>query len=161
MRNSLVCIGIVLLVGAAAAGGCGGKVCTLIGCGDGLTASVHSADGSFPSGMHRIELMADGNTWTCTFVYPAALQMQPLCSGFRVEFLTRDGLHRDPVRCDPGQYVETITVGGTPGQVHVWQYVDDVPILDAAAAPSYEESWPNGPECGPACRQASLSWTLQ
>ena len=160
MRNSLVCIGIVLLGGAAAAGGCGGKVCTLIGCGYGLTASVHSADGRFPSGMHRIELMADGNTWTCTFAYPAALQMQPLCSGIRVEFLTETICTE--TRCDPipGQYVETITVAGTPGQVHVWQYVDDVPILDAAAAPSYEESWPNGPECGPACRQASLSRTL-
>ena len=54
-------------------------------------------------------------------------------------------------RCDPipGQFVETITVAGTPGQVHAWQYVDDVAILDAAAAPSYEDYCPNGPECEP------------
>ncbi len=151
MRNSLVCIGIILLGGAAAAGGCGAKVCKPIGCGDGFTASVHGANGSFPSGMHRIELMLDGNTLTCTFAYPAAIQMQPLCSGFRVAFSPET----------TGGYVETISVAGTPGQVHAWQYVDDVPILDAAAAPSYEERWLNGPECGPACRQASASWTLQ
>jgi hypothetical protein len=66
-------------------------------------------------------------------------------------------------RCDPipGQFVETTGLSGTPGQVHAWQYVDDVPILDAAAAPSYEDVFPNGPECGAVCRQASASWTLQ
>ena len=52
------------------------------------------------------------------------------------------------------------TLMGAPGQVHVWQYVDDATILDVAAAPSYQESQPNGPECAPVCRQASLSWTL-
>ena len=50
---------------------------------------------------------------------------------------------------------------GTPAQVHAWQYVDDVAILDAAAAPSYAETRPNGPECEPVCRQASASWTMQ
>ena len=52
-------------------------------------------------------------------------------------------------RCDPipGQFV-TITVTGMPGQIHAWQYADDVAILDAAAAPSYEDVLPNGPECG-------------
>ena len=66
------------------------------------------------------------------------------------------------LRCDPvpGQFVETITLMGAPGQVHVWQYVDDAAVLDAAAAPSYQDYFPNGPECGSPCRQASLSWTL-
>jgi len=159
VRNRLVCIGIVLLAGAAAAGGCGGKVCKLVACSDTFTASVRSADGSFPSGMYRLELMVDGTTRTCTFAYPAA--MQPLCSGFFVAFLSETTCTE--TRCDtiPGRYVETITVAGTPGQVHAWQYVDDTPILDAAAAPSYEETRPNGPECEPLCRQASAAWTLQ
>jgi hypothetical protein len=67
------------------------------------------------------------------------------------------------LRCDPipGQFVETITLMGKPTQVHVWQYVDDAAILDAAVAPSYADHFPNGPECGGACRQASASWTLQ
>jgi hypothetical protein len=45
--------------------------------------------------------------------------------------------------------------------VHVWQYVDDAPILDAAAAPSYRATTPNGAVCPPVCRQASASWMLQ
>jgi hypothetical protein len=64
--------------------------------------------------------------------------------------------------CDrvPGQFVESITLTGTPGQVHAWQYVNDVAILDAATAPVYQENRPNGPGCGPVCRQASVSWML-
>jgi hypothetical protein len=110
--------------------------------------------------MHRIELLVDGTSLTCTFAYPLEMQLQPVCSGFSVGFLPE--MPCTDTRCDaiPGRFVETITVSGTPGQLHAWQYVGDTPILDAAAAPSYEEHRPNGPECEPVCRQASVAWTL-
>jgi hypothetical protein len=140
--------------------GCSSKTCATRGCSAGFTAKVTSADGSFPSGMYRIELLVDGTSLTCTFAYPAAMLMQPLCSGFFVAFLP-ETICTD-TRCDaiPGRFFETMTVTGTPGQVHAWQYVDDVPILDAAVAPSYQDERPNGPECEPVCRQASVAWTL-
>jgi len=162
MRNSLVCIGIILLGGAAVVGGCGGKSCTLVGCSDGFSANVRRADGSFPSGLHRIEVLADSATLTCTFTFPLAVGSLPVCGGFSVVVFPATTC--TDTRCDPipGQFVETITVPGTPGQVHVWQYANDVAILDAAAAPSYQDFYPNGPDCDPApCRQASASWTLQ
>jgi len=66
-------------------------------------------------------------------------------------------------QCDPvpTRLYELITVPGTPAQVHVWQYVDDTVILDAATAPSYGEVAPNGRECGPICRQATVSWMFE
>ncbi len=66
-------------------------------------------------------------------------------------------------QCDPipGEYYEAIALPGTPAQVHVWQYLDDAAILDAAAAPSYKEFAPNGRECGPICRQATVSWMFE
>ena len=162
MRNCLVGVGRFLLAGAVVAvSGCSSKTCPTRGCQDGFTADIRSTDGIFPSGMYRIELMVDGTSLTCAFAYPAAMQMQPLCSGFFVAFLSETTCTE--TRCDtiPGRFFETITVAGTPGQIHAWQYVDDVAILDAAAAPSYEEQRPNGPECEPVCRQASVSWPLQ
>ena len=60
----------------------------------------------------------------------------------------------------PGSSVETIQLAGTPAQVHAWQYVDDAAILDVTAAPSDQDVAPNGSECGPTCRQASVAWTL-
>jgi hypothetical protein len=158
--------------GAAAASGCGGKSCGLVGCLDSFGASVQRADGSFPSGMHRIEILADSTTFRCMFIYPLLIQggaeVQPACDfGLFVSVLpetvctdTSTGQRCDPI---PGRFVETISLNSTPGQVHAWQYVDDVAILDAAAAPSYQDFYPNGPDCDPVpvCRHASASWTLQ
>jgi hypothetical protein len=165
----------LLLGGVLAAGGCSGtKACTLIGCLDQFSASVQRADGSFPSGSHRVEVLADGASLTCTFTFPAANAsgggyVYAACpSGLMVSvspaLVCTDVTTNAAVthQCDPipGQFVESISLTGTPGQVHVWQYVDDAAILDAAAAPTYQDSQPNGPECGPTCRQASASWTM-
>jgi hypothetical protein len=148
-----------VLGAVAAAGGCGGsggpKACTLIGCHDQFLAGVSSSDGLLPSGMHRIEVLADGASLMCTFTAPLQAApggglMQPSCPTGLTVIVTPAA----------DAQVETISLAGTPAQVHVWQYVDDVAILDAAVAPSYVETQPNGPGCPPICRQASASWTL-
>lgn len=165
----------MIAVGAAAVmGGCSSQVCTARGCVASFTATVKRSDGSFPAGMHRIEILADGVTQMCTFPFaetsPGVGRADVFClPGLTVNVSnaqacteTRNG-NSVSLSCVPitGQFVETITLMGTPGQVHVWQYVDDAAILDAAVAPSYADYFPNGPECGGACRQASASWTLQ
>ena len=68
MRVGLFLVG--TFVFAAAAQGCSVKSCTLVGCQDQVSATVRRADGSFPSGMHRIEIVADSTDLTCTFTYP-------------------------------------------------------------------------------------------
>jgi hypothetical protein len=161
----------VILIGAVVAGGCSaGKACTEIGCVDGFSAAVRSADGSIPSGAHRVEALVGASSLTCTFTYP--LQMtgggtaQPACGGGMTVAIwpetTCTATGNASQSCDPipGKLVETIGLSGTPGQVHVWQYVDDAPILDVAAAPTYQSYAPNGSDCGPVCRQASVSWTF-
>ena len=176
MRNCVVVVGIFLLGGAVIGmSGCSSKTCATSACQDGFTAKVRRTDGSFPNGTHRIEVLVGAASSSCTFTFPLETSpsggaVLPTCpTGLAVsvgpaeictETVTGTGVS---YRCDPipGQFVETISLSGTPGQIHVWQYVDDVPILDAAAAPSYEEARPNGPECEPVCRQASVSWTLQ
>jgi hypothetical protein len=166
----------LLACGLAAMGACTStKMCTLIGCSDGFSANVRRADGSFPSGAHRVEVVVDGARTTCAFTFPLGTATgggvsQPACpSPLTVAVwpltacsdMSGDGAVSR--RCDPiaDRYQETIGVSGTPGQVHAWQYVDDAAILDAAAAPIYQDVTPNGPECGPVCRQASVAWTLQ
>jgi hypothetical protein len=154
MRNRLIGIGMMAALGAA---GCSTKVCTDIGCLNGFTATAQRADGSFASGTHRVEILADGVTWMCTFTFP----LETLPGGGTATPTCPQGLYINVVETSPGHFVEGITLANTPAQVHVWQYVDDAPILDAAAAPTYTESRPNGPECEPVCRQASASWTMQ
>jgi hypothetical protein len=179
MRNRLTNIGVVCFVGALAGcsggGGDGGtKTCTLIGCVDQFSASVRRADGAFPSGTHRVEVLADGASLSCTFTFPSetassAGYVYAACpAGLMVsvspEVVCTDVRSDGAVshQCEPvlGRFIESISLTGTPAQVHAWQYVDDAAILDVAAAPSYEESRPNGPGCAPVCRQASVAWTL-
>jgi|SRR4029079_1084859 len=174
MQHRLSIFGVLLACASTAAVGCdssssGPKACTLIGCADSFTASVQRADGSIPDGAHRIEIVADGKTLHCSFTLPLAGTAQPTCdAGLGVTVvpgqicIQTGGGSGSSATCNvlPGKFVETITLQGTPGQVHVWQYVDDASILDAAVAPQYEDSRPNGPECGPVCRQASVAWTL-
>ena len=174
MRSCLIGIGMIAAFAAFVESSCMTKACTLVGCSDSFTATAKRADGTFPVGMHRIEIVADGVTQVCTFTFagtiPDSAWMVATCSSGAVVMVrnaetcteTRNG-NSVSYRCDPipGQFVETITLASTPAQVHVWQYVDDAAILDAAAAPSYADYFPNGPECGGACRQASASWTLQ
>ena len=101
------------------------------GCHDGFSATVQLRRvGSLPTGPHRIEVLADGASLGCTF-------RVPLGTTDRADGSTGLSVLVAPASA---QVVETITVAGTPGQVHAWQYVDDVAILDAAAAPSYGRS---------------------
>lgn len=177
MRRRLTIFGAitgVLLACAVAASACsssssGPKACTLIGCADNFTASAQRADGSIPDGAHRIEVLVDGTTLRCAFTLPLAGTTQPACdAGLTVTVvpgqicIQTQGDAASSSTCNPlpGKFVETVTLSGTPGQVHVWQYVDDAAILDAAVAPQYEERRPNGPECPPVCRQASVAWTM-
>jgi len=175
MRQRSLMIGVVLWSGAAAAPACDTpKACTEIGCVDGFTATVQRADGTFPSGTHRIEALVDGVTLKCTFTFPLATQngatAQPTCdAGLDVIVVpaqicidTHSG-QSSGVSCSPiaGQFSEIVTLAGAPGQVHVWQYVDDAAILDGAVAPQYAAVRPNGPDCEPVCRQAAVAWTLE
>jgi len=172
MRSGLFLIG--TFVFAAAAQACAVKSCTLIGCQDQFSATVRRADGTFPSGTHRIEILADTTDLTCTFTYPLGtvagdVAAAPQCpSGLSVTVgqdqvctqTTENGVVSYMCQPIPGQVLETILLAGRPGEVHARQYVDDMPILDVAAAPSYRDYAPNGTECGPICRQAAVSWTL-
>jgi hypothetical protein len=173
MHHRLSIFGVILACATTATVGCdsssGPEVCTLIGCVDSFTASAQRADGSIPEGAHRIEVLADGTTLRCAFTFPLAGTAQPACdAGLQVTVLqaqfciqTQSGSSSSST-CDPlpGKFTETLTLQGTPGQVHVWQYVDDAAILDAAVAPQYQDSRPNGPACEPVCRQASVAWTM-
>ena len=161
---------VLFAVGLASAGaGCGSgplgcQSCTLIGCEDQFAATIEGTGAQFGPGTHRLEVLVDGVTSMCTFTFPTS-PAAPACTD-RIRILvapatscTQTGTVQ---QCQPipNRFVETITILGTPAQVHIWQYANDTPIFDAAAVPSYAEHRPNGPSCAPVCRQDTASWTL-
>lgn len=174
MRPSLLVVRMVVGGAALIATACS-NVCTETGCQPGFSAKVHRSDGSFPSGTHKIDVVADGVSRTCSFTFPLPTvagggTSQPSCpSGMTVWVLpathcaeTNSGGTVAEMCTDiPGQFVEWITLTGTPVEVQAQQSVDGAPILDTAADPTYEEVTPNGADCGPTCHQALVDWTLQ
>src|SRR5262245_54438493 len=84
MRNRLRGLGVALAGAAVAAGGCSStKACSEIGCGDSFMATIRRADGTFPSGAHRVEMLINAGVSMCTFTFPlptaAGGDQQPVC----------------------------------------------------------------------------------
>jgi len=151
-----------------AAAGCETKVCTEIGCVNQLSVTVTRADGSFPSGVHQVDVTADGVTRSCTFTFAGSVVSTACPSGLflSVNQATTCTEMRTPtavsLRCDPipRQFVEVLSMSGMPRDVRVVQSMDGVALLDQSIAPTYKQSRPNGPGCEPLCEQASATLTL-
>jgi hypothetical protein len=166
----------VVLLAACSSGvpGSGTHACTLIGCQDQFTATAQDANGSLPSGMHTIQVTADGATLSCSFTLPLA----NLPGGGTAGIDCPIGLHVQVLQpstciatgtpnyktqtCTPvaGKLNEIIVITGKPTTVHVTETVDGATFLDETATPAYKTSQPNGPDCDPICSQASAEWVL-
>ncbi len=160
---------VLAVVAVVAVAGCEEKACTLRGCVDQFSATLSRADGSFVAGAHQVDVIADGVTMSCTFNFAGGGVVATCPSGLDVtvgpattctEIRTGNSVS---LRCDPipGQFVEQLSLRGTPRQLRVMQSVAGVVLLDQAMSPTYEAAYPNGPECGSPCQQASATLTLQ
>jgi drug/metabolite transporter (DMT)-like permease len=166
------------LVSGIGTGGAGNLTGILLGlsaavCYAGLTLTNKFLKGVSPMEATIVQLMVSSAALLpyalVSGPLPLAGTAQPTCdAGLSVTIvpaqicIQTEGSSGSSSTCNaiPGKFVERVTLSGTPGQVHVWQYVDDAPILDVAVAPQYQDSQPNGPGCPPVCRQASLAWTM-
>jgi hypothetical protein len=174
MRGAMVAA--VALLGACGSGtpGGGSHACTLIGCEDQFTATVHDSNGGLPSGMHAITVTADGAILRCVFTVPlatlpgggtaglncpAGLQVQVIQ---RTTCVTSGTPNYQTQTCTPvaGKFNELIVVVGKPTSLHVTQTVDGATFLDQTVTPAYTTSQPNGPDCDPICSQGSAEWVL-
>jgi hypothetical protein len=166
-----------LLTALLAAGACsgttpgnGGSICTLIGCTDELTATLHDATGGLPSGKQVLTVMENGMTLTCSFTLPRPAQGGGITcpQGLTVTVVqaqtcvtSGDGTYQTQV-CTPvaGKFNEVVAIVGSPTTLHVTQTVDGASYLDQTTTPTYTTTRPNGPNCEPVCSQASMEWVL-
>jgi hypothetical protein len=56
----------------------------------------------------------------------------------------------------PGHWILQVSKEGTPNTLAVRVERDGVSILEAEERPKFEESRPNGPGCGPVCKQSMV-----
>lgn len=166
-------LGVVLSVLA----GCDelGHGCTEIGCMDQVALTLRPSDGPWADGRYALTLaLDDGSPETCAFELPADLPelgsvREIRCSGAATFFLQQEATctetSSDGARhqtCTPvqGRYTLQSSVPGTPRTVSVELTRDGAALIEESLEPSYRAERPNGPDCEPTCRQASLelSW---
>jgi hypothetical protein len=157
----------LLELGACGSGtpGGGAHACTLIGCFDQFTATLHDANGGLPSGMQTLTVMADGATTTCSFTLPLASGMLPACPGLQVQVIQQmscvtsgSGQYKmQSCTLVAGKFSEVVTLMGRPATVNLTQTSDGAKILDQMLTPTYATTQPG---CDPVCAQAGAELVL-
>jgi hypothetical protein len=163
---------------AVALGGCvASHECTEIGCMSQVSITMRTPTGAWADGLYELTVGTDTQlAGRCTFLLPEQLPMPPgnvlgiACgTGMSFDLAPEVDCH---MGCNgdacwqgctpiPGQFVAHLTVNGTPGRVDLNFTRDTAPILVEMARPTYKDAYPNGPECGPVCRQASMEYMLE
>jgi hypothetical protein len=161
---------------ALASTGCTTRECTEIGCTDQLGIKFTTTTGAWTDGVYELTVQADDQLLgTCTLRLPDQLPDSPgrglslKCGeGLRLDFASQTQCE---MGCDagacwqgctpiPGKFEARLAVPGTPPRLELTLVRDGQPILAEQAEPAYQDVYPNGPECGGACRQATLAYTV-
>lgn len=161
---------LVLLLGCSS-GKANVHICTDFVCHNEFVASITLLTNTTPSGAEAVTITTDGGSFTCSFAFPPDAGSSPAgqCTAgvtlvvqqaSKCQVVTGDATTGQ--KCTPitGQYVELITVKGTPTSVRIQQTVEGTVTLDKTVAPSYEANEPNGPDCPPSCEQAGVQWSM-
>ena len=144
---------------ASISGGCASseqpRVCTDIGCADGLQVAFSPNSGWQP-GQYRFVIDVDGQVTTCEGSLPlrscdAGPSLQCTPAGDRI------GVGESGCALPPEQHgFSDLRVGGSPAQsVTVTVSRDGAELVKKTLAPEYKTSQPNGPGCEPVCHNAS------
>lgn len=148
--------------------------CTDIGCSDQASFTLRPAGSHWDDGAYTLEVTFDDTRYSCAFAVPDALpstgSWQPVdCTPALQVYLTPEvdcEEHRngDTVSqvCTPipDQYYLQGSIQGTPATLELTLERDSAALLHETRTLTYQTTQPNGPECGPACRQASTEFTL-
>ncbi len=138
---------------------CGGQAfaadpvaCTEIGCVDGLVLNV-APDYHWAPGDYVFAFKIDGQPQTCRGSLPLKPCGEPsvICDGSGV-MITESGCALPPDAHGFG----TITLANGPAQVDVTITHNGQTLVQKTITPTYKTSRPNGPQCEPQCRQASV-----
>lgn len=139
----------IVLCGALTS--CGGPMgCTLMGCSDSLRVAFDPPLGA--EGAYEVVVEGDAKTRTCTATLPLG-EGGPECErGDDDRF--PGSLSLDLDRTEP-MSLRGVWVYGSPKKVNVTVRRDGVLLASETFEPSYEKTYPNGPECGPTCFSGS------
>lgn len=148
--------------------------CTEVGCSDGVMLEVRTGQGGLADGSYVFDLEAGAQNHTCSFVVPDDLPergslQQIECTPRLDVFLGPASVCTEQRRGDavsescmlvPGQFVLQANVQGTPPELELRLSRDGTLLAEQTLTAVYETTRPNGPDCEPECRIATVEVTL-
>jgi hypothetical protein len=145
-------LGVVGIVAFALNGtACGiGHSCTDIGCGSGVLATLTPQSGTWQEGQYTLDLTIDGRKQECTWRIPSdsPTGYASCGAGVRVELTS-----------NVDDFALRVLVGSTPKALGLSLSRDGTVILAESPTLTYQESHPNGPDCG-VCRSTTVDLTV-
>ena len=130
-----------------------GRVCTQMGCLDGLHVELAPSAG-LGAGTYAIELEADAAKGSCEVTLPLPpCDKGPatVCKGDVAVLVGESGCALDPA----AQGFGPLTFKGTPARVRVVVRKGTAELGAATFTPTYRKVQPNGQGCGPVCQHAT------
>jgi hypothetical protein len=165
-----------LAIVAMASAGCETRTCTEIGCTNSLGVELRTATGAWTDGVYELAVRADDRVvGACSFRLPEQLPDPPGQSAgfpcgenirFVISYEAKCEMGCDGNACwqtctpIPGKFESRLSVTGTPARFAFTLVRDGHTILAEDIQPAYRDVYPNGPECGGACRQATLEYAV-
>jgi hypothetical protein len=167
----------LVALGLAASGACSsfGGACSDVGCNDEASFTLRAPENHWDDGAYSLEIRFDDADYQCAFMVPDDLPSTGIdraldCMPFLDAYLTperkcetqKNG-NSESVTCTPvpDQYYVQASVVGTPRTLNVALQRNGSALLVDTRTLSYSATQPNGPDCGPTCRQASSEFTLE
>lgn len=155
MRRTLLTLALPAALGATALTGCEPQSCTLVGCGPTVVVTLQGTDDSALSDLYTYEIVLDVDGQTVSTACGTPEGGELTCDelegaadlGFLYVEYGQVYFELWPSENDLPEYV----------QMQVWS--GDAQILDDTTTLRYEESFPNGEDCG-ACRSSSATFEI-
>jgi len=136
----------------------GGKVCTQMGCIDGLHVNLAKVT-PWTAGSYSFAFELDGAPVTCTGALPL-----PACDqspALRCDVEGKVQIGESGCALPPEQHgFSDIQISGAPAKVKLTITREDQQLHSGELAPTYVTSRPNGPGCEPECRGANAEVAL-
>jgi hypothetical protein len=130
-----------------------GRVCTQMGCLDGLHVELATTAGLGP-GTYALELEADAAKGSCEVTLPLPpcdKGSATVCKGDVAVLVGESGCALDPAAHGFGP----LTFKGAPARVRVVVRKGTAELGAATFTPTYRKVRPNGEGCGPVCQHAT------
>jgi hypothetical protein len=142
-----------------------GRDCTDIGCADGVFVKAEPESGVWQAGEYELTITVDGVTDHCGFSLPSELPTANVTTLLDCGAVVHANLYASGGCTDNCSLADAfqlnVTLNSSPTSVELELTRDDEVVLSDSRDVEYDDVYPNGPDCGGACKQSHYELAVE